>query len=44
MTTGVTWRSGGEVGLFISIGLADRFSSEQGRLSKIKDIFGGLRP
>lgn len=44
MTTGITWRSGGEVGLFISIGLADRFSSEQGRLSKIKDIFGGLRP
>ena len=44
MTTGVTWRSGGEVGLFISIGLADRFSSEQGRLSRIKDIFGALRP
>lgn len=44
MTAGLTWRSGGEVGLFISIGLADRFSSEQGRLSKIKDIFGALRP
>ncbi len=44
MTTGLTWRSGGEVGLFISIGLADRISSEQGRLSKIKDRFGALWP
>lgn len=25
LTTGVSWRSGGEVGIFVSVGLADRF-------------------
>ncbi|MEX0738977.1 MAG: hypothetical protein WD071_06525 [Pseudohongiella sp.] len=40
MTTGLSWRSGGEVGVFISIGLAERFSTEQGRLDKIKSWFG----
>lgn len=44
LTTGLTWRNGGEAGLFISIGLAERFSSEKDRLGKVKDLFGALRP
>ncbi|ALO46395.1 hypothetical protein [Pseudohongiella spirulinae] len=40
LTTGLSWRSDGDIGVFISIGLADRFSSEKSRLEKVLGWLG----